>query len=201
MNSYKRAMDQITVTPDMETRINARLKGGPARESRKGRSFRSWPAACAACMALLISAVILVQPGRPQVQPPLTTVTRPVRYQAVAQLAEALPFTLKTPAGLEDKYEITEIAGYNKGEMGEIIYSAADSVITFRTCEGEKDVSGDYNQYEEMEKIEIAGVEVTLSGSGGKVFLATWSRDGLSFSLAFSGGIDADECRAIIESV
>ena len=52
--------------------------------------------------------------------------------------------------------------------------------MTFRKAQGDEDISGDHNEYETVQEIEIQAVSVTMKGSEGKCSLALWQKDGFS---------------------
>jgi len=52
-----------------------------------------------------------------------------------------------------------------------------------RKAAGEDDISGDYNEYAEVNTIDSDGRTITLKGNDGKVFLMTWTRDGYTYAV------------------
>ena len=65
---------------------------------------------------------------------------------------------------------------YMREEGGEIGYE-------LRKEKGETDPSGDFNEYAETTEKRVDGINVTLRGENGRWFLATWTRDGYSYSV------------------
>jgi hypothetical protein len=51
---------------------------------------------------------------------------------------------------------------------------------------GNSDVSGDYNSYENIEKVTTDGKKVTLKGNKGKWSTATWTKGGFSYAIVGS---------------
>ena len=64
---------------------------------------------------------------------------------------------------------------YMREEGGEIGYE-------LRKEKGETDPSGDFNEYAETTEKRVDGINVTLRGENGRWCLATWTRDGYSYS-------------------
>lgn len=70
--------------------------------------------------------------------------------------------------------EVISVA-YMREEGGEIGYE-------LRKEKGETDPSGDFNEYAETTEKRVDGINVTLRGENGRWSLATWTRDGYSYS-------------------
>ena len=70
--------------------------------------------------------------------------------------------------------EVISVA-YMREDSGEIGYE-------LRKEKGETDPSGDFNEYAETTEKRVDGINVTLRGENGRWFLATWTRDGYSYS-------------------
>lgn len=69
-------------------------------------------------------------------------------------------------------------------EFIQVTYLDGESEICFRQAKGNKEISGDYNEYEQVKTINVSGVEITTKGNNGKVNLASWTKDGYAFSIA-----------------
>lgn len=87
--------------------------------------------------------------------------------------------------------------------MVQIIYGDPDveddPLVYVRKSVGEgEDVSGDYNEYAQSDTLDVDGVEVSVRGNDGAWNDATWSRDGYSYSIHATDGLDAS---AVIELV
>ena len=59
--------------------------------------------------------------------------------------------------------------------------------VMIRKAAGNGDISGDYNQYPEVASKTIDGVSVTCKGKNGKIFLATWTNQGYTYSISIEG--------------
>ena len=71
--------------------------------------------------------------------------------------------------------EVISVA-YMREDSGEIGYE-------LRKEKGETDPSGDFTEYAETTEKRVDGINVTLRGENGRRFLATWTRDGYSYSV------------------
>lgn len=74
-----------------------------------------------------------------------------------------------------------------------IFWNSDDKEIRIRKAPGTDDISGDYNVYAQEQKVQAENREMTLKGENDKVFLATWTEDGYTYSMYVETGISADE--------
>jgi len=132
-----------------------------------------------------------------------------VEYGSLEEAIKAAGFELVVPtasAGYENViYQVMN------GEMIEVIYKSAESesgesveAYRIRKQAGEGNISGDYNNYAEINEVDVNGTTVTLKGNDGKVFLATWTVDGYSYSLSIDmdgAGMTADEVTALVGQI
>ncbi len=104
--------------------------------------------------------------------------------EAIAQAG--FPFALpSTPDGYEQK-SISVV----KGELISVIFeNAHGEQLCLRKGIGERDVSGDFNRYDETRTAVIDGITITLKGNGDTMNLATWSAAGFSYSASSSAGL------------
>lgn len=110
---------------------------------------------------------------------------------------ERAGFTLKAPESLPGyKGRIIQCV---ETTLIQVIYGEGDSAITFRKGTGNTDISGDYNDYEDVEETAIAGKEVTTRSQDGVTYVVTWFEDGFSYSVQSDKGLDLDLVKQIIE--
>ena len=90
-----------------------------------------------------------------------------------------------------------------EGEMIQVIYTDANDneIGRVRKGAGSEDVSGDYNTYEESETADVNGTSVKLRGKDGKIYVATWEKDGYSYSLSVEAGLAKDSLTGMIASL
>ena len=75
------------------------------------------------------------------------------------------------------------------------------SRITVRKGTGSEDISGDYNEYSEKETLKIHGLDVLVKGDEGKIFCATWTKDGYSFAIVADKGLTKEALSNAIEEM
>ena len=91
--------------------------------------------------------------------------------------------------------------------MFEVIYrdggEESQNIIHIRKAPGAEDISGDYNQYAESSTETVGEAEVTMKGAGGKVHLATWAKDGYTYSIGVytEAGISSDSMAELVAGV
>lgn len=100
-------------------------------------------------------------------------------------------FDMKAPESL-DGYKNRHISVLNQ-DLIEVGFSKSDdsSEIDFRKGK-DSDVSGDYNEYESVEKVQIDGITVTFKGNNGTVKAAVWQTDGYGYSIFSNDDLDSD---------
>ncbi|MFC2716217.1 MAG: DUF4367 domain-containing protein [Stomatobaculum longum] len=90
--------------------------------------------------------------------------------------------------------EVISVA-YMREDSGEIGYE-------LRKEKGETDPSGDFTEYAETTEKRVDGINVTLRGENGRRFLATWTRDGYSYSVeAQANPMTEEELSELVKNV
>ena len=105
-------------------------------------------------------------------------------------------FTLSVPANYEDYKKQTIQAIEN--DMIEVIYLEEESGyegLRIRKAKGTDDISGDYNEYRNVETVKVGDYDVTEKGDEGNIFIATWT-DG-----TYSYAIDTDRAELNAEDI
>ncbi|AWK51711.1 hypothetical protein DIC82_12110 [Clostridium beijerinckii] len=73
----------------------------------------------------------------------------------------------------------------------EIIQVKYNNNIIFRAGKGIDNISGDYSVYQVKDTAKVNGINITLEGNKSKEYnLATWEKDGISYSISAENGID-----------
>lgn len=159
----------------------------------------------AACLVLVIGAphYLRKQAGTEQSGAVMQTGNP---WQEVASVAEAealtgfglvlpepkAPYTTEVIRVLNR--EVISVA-YMREEDGEIGYE-------LRKEKGELDPSGDFTEYAETKEKRVDGINVTLRGENGLWSLATWTRDGYSYSVeARANPMTEEELSELVKSV
>ena len=114
-------------------------------------------------------------------------------YESVEAAENAVGFDIALPEG----YEILNVSVMS-GKMLQIDF-VNETMI--RKMAGSEDISGDYNQYEKVEKTDVNGVRAELRINEGKVYSAIWEDGGYSFALFNSKGISLEEAKDLISVI
>ena len=152
----------------------------------------------------------------------LTIVACGKKEEAKQETAETTNVTQEQDYGVPNPYEIVDtldeaskIAGFNlsvpatygdykkqviqaiEDDMIEVIYfnDTDNEGLRIRKAIGTDDISGDYNEYKDVETVKVGDVEVTEKGSDGDIAVVIWN-DG-----TYSYAIDAGEAKLNSEAI
>ena len=194
MTKYDEAMEHIVLSEEARERILGGIENADLSRNAGPRIINISDAkriiAAAACLLVVVSAAVLagVLSGRqePSIDTggPMTGTYAPVDYMTCAELSEAMGFAVEDAAALipgAGNAVYTDLFG----ETAQITFRAGESDVTYRKALSEEDVSGDYNEYEDVKQISLEGVDVTLKGGADGFALALWQKDGYSCSLQY----------------
>ncbi|MHA6529846.1 DUF4367 domain-containing protein [Paenibacillus sp. BAC0078] len=206
-NKYQQVQSLISVTPEIEQRILARLAQADHNMSRLRkpaffRFSRKTVIFIAACFALVICIVVAVPSLKtPEISaPPVENSSPFIDYKNLAELSNSLSFPLYVPADLPEGYKLEAISALF-GDTAQLSYTDGTSKITFRMREGKEDVSGDYNKYAQVEAVPMDRGELTLKGSNGLFSIVTWVKDGYSFSISTTKPLSREVILKLAEGV
>lgn len=121
-------------------------------------------------------------------------------YSTFDEARKAAGFDFVIPTVLPDDYHIKYIKVINNS-MAEISYIKGDFKILYRTSMGNADISGDYNVYDKVKTITAGNTEVVIKGKSDCFNLATWTKDGVSYSLSFDEAVNEELLLTIVESI
>ena len=122
--AYRRIMDAVTVTPEVERRVLAGLR--TALETGQKPAYRRWqPRLAAACAALVICAAagfpLWLDSRTPAETPPVQVTWSAQQFESTGELAEQLSYPLLLPAWLPEGYAL-ESARCLQGELAEVCW-------------------------------------------------------------------------------
>ena len=84
-----------------------------------------------------------------------------------------------------------------ENEMIQAFYGENGSDMLIRKALGNEDISGDYNEYAQIETAD----GVTLKGAEGQFSLALWTDSGFAYSLSLNEGIGEAEWIKILQTM
>lgn len=117
-------------------------------------------------------------------------------YETLKEAEKEAKFTLNLPQSIADYsnpvYRLNKESG-----LLEVIFENGDESITFRKASGSGDISGDYNDYAQVETVN----GVTLKGENGKFSLAVWSNDGYTYAVGVQEAMSQSDMLALTAEV
>ncbi len=123
-----------------------------------------------------------------------------VNYQTLDEARKAVGFAFSVPINIPANYQRSDIIVISN-QLAEIFYQKGDKKILYRIAKGNSDISGNYTVYEEIKTAMVGNTKVTVKGKGGLINLATWTKDGVSYSLDFDEACDLKTVTSVIESI
>lgn len=119
---------------------------------------------------------------------------------SVAEIEQKLGYDIKVPNYLPDDYK-TDSLSAPFGEFAEITYTNETDTLYYRTAKSSEDISGDYNEYTDIETVTINNNDVTIKGNDNLYHNASWFSDDEAFSVYSDNGIAKDTMIDIVKSV
>lgn len=157
-----------------------------------------------------------------QMANPFTECNTMEEAEAAAGFSMTVPDVVESFTNRTIRVMANEGSGSTDGNLIEVIYypasgeagtatsasstedtSLAESnEIRVRKMAGSGDVSGDYNEYS-TQTLDVDGVNVTLGSANGVITLATWERDGYSYSIGAytDGGLFTDTIPYLVGAI
>lgn len=206
--SYHEIMEKIEVTDEMRTRIlnnvsrqmtNTPTKLIPFPHLRKMASI-------AACVALLLIGGTLMKnaftPSSPSPdQEMVGAVYGMEECKSLAELTQKAGFAVKDISESSIPFKITSTSyTWCWNEFAQIIYEGTDNSLTYRKTRGTDDISGDYNQYDQVLDKVVNGIDVTIKGNNDKYYLVIWHTKDYSYSISLDKGVMLETLSAIVQN-
>jgi|GEM_PF-3284646 hypothetical protein len=122
----------------------------------------------------------------------------------IVVVEDAAAIKEKTGADLNTPTDATEVVySVIANTTGQIIFSYGDAQYTYR---GAKDLSGTslhgvYYEYDNSQTLESGGITVTAEGFSDEGTLATWTKDGINYSLFTTAKIDAAALQTVLDAL
>lgn len=177
MNKYNKIMEHIQLTPADETRILSNLLVGQHTNKVVKRIQWGRLGALAACIILVFSSITaLSNLMKPNQELGVTGPSSVVEYSTVDELADSLPFELKTPTQIPNGYQFR--SAINQFGMAQIVYTNGENQLKYYMLEGTED-STDYSGYSETKAVG----SIMLYGYGSDYLKADWIDGTFTYTL------------------
>ena len=121
-----------------------------------------------------------------------------VDVDSLEDAAKIAGFDMTAPDSL-DGYNGTQIQAI-KEDLIQVIYGEPDHNVYFRKAVGTEDISGDYNEYDTVTESDMDGTNITFSGNGELVYLASWIEDGRFCSVSMNEGAEKETMLSVVRS-
>ena len=107
-----------------------------------------------------------------------------VEVKNLDEASKIAGFSLEVPETYEDyKKQVIQAI---EDDMIEVIYYDENSEhegLRIRKAKGTDDISGDYNEYKDVEIVKVGDFEITEKGSEGSISVATWNDGTYSYAI------------------
>ena len=107
-----------------------------------------------------------------------------VEVKNLDEASKIARFTLEVPETYEDyKQQVIQAI---ENDMIEVIYLEEESGyegLRIRKAKGTDDISGDYNEYKDVETVKVGDFEIIEKGSEGNISVATWNDGTYSYAI------------------
>lgn len=121
-------------------------------------------------------------------------------YKTIEEAEKAVNFKMNPVKILPKGFNISNISVISN-EIIQIEYSIGEKDIFFRAGKEVENTSGDYNEYKISKSIKVNDVNINLNGNKAKIInLATWEKEGISYSISSTSGIEEETMLNMIKS-
>lgn len=118
----------------------------------------------------------------------------------IAEIEQELGYDIKIPNYIPDDYKTDSISA-PFGEFAQITYTNETDTLYYRTAKDSEDISGDYNNYTDIETVTINDNDVTIKGNDNLYHNASWFDEDEAFSVYSDNGIEKNTMIDIVKSV
>ncbi len=206
--SYHEIMEKIEVTDEMRNRILNHVSRQVSDTPHKVVTFRHLRkmASVAACIALLLIGGTMMKntllPSQPAPDQEMVGGGYGMEEcKSLTELTQKAGFAVKDISESSIPFKVTSTSyTWCWNEFAQIIYEGTDNSLTYRKTRGTDDISGDYNQYDQVSDITIEGVNMTVKGNKDLYSLATWHTKDYSYSISLNEGITLETLLSIIQN-
>lgn len=199
--SYNIIMEKVKVTPEMRERIlnNIQIKN---KKSKKIVILKYL--SMVACLTLVVSVGAYIYNKNNLTEKNPTDNTQIANgieeVSTLEELSEKVGFEVTELPNIPfDVVQVTYLSYWNS--MSDIRYLGDNQEFTFRKAQGNQDISGDYNYYENIIEENINDTTFTLKGNNDTFNCIIWYKDDFSYSLYIENGLSLEDIKNILENV
>ena len=122
-----------------------------------------------------------------------------VEYKSIEAAKKELSFNAPVPSKMPEGYELKYIETIS-GDVFQLVYTNGKNEICYRAAEGSEDISGDYNVYKDIKKVNAGGIEVELRNNKDTAS-AIWQKAGMTFSLFSYDELSENDIITIVSGI
>jgi len=202
---YNEIMEKVEVTDEMRERILANVSEQASKMDKKVLKFTNWKrmstlVACAAIVLLCVTTLPSIINTHKPTEGDLVATNEIIECNDIEELSQYAGFDIVDLLNIP--FDIVERSyTWWFDSFAQIEYIGDGNAITYRIVESEEDISGDYNDYSEIQEVTIGQNVVTIKGNDGQAYLAIWTAGKYSYSISSSDGISYTEMKRMIDLV
>ena len=200
---YNEIMEKVEVTDEMRERILANVSEKASKMDKKVLVFSNWKrlstlAACAAIVLLCITVLPSIVNTNKPTEVDLELANEIIECRDIDELSQYAGFAINELSDIP--FDIVECSyTWWFDSFAQIEYVGDDNAITYRVAESEEDISGDYNDYSQIQEETIGQNVVTIKGNDDQAYLAIWTAGKYAYSISSSEGIPYTEMMRMID--
>ena len=206
--SYHEIMEKIEVTDEMRTQILNNVSKQVSNTPHKVVTFPHFrkKASIAACIALLLIGGTMMKntliPSQPAPDQEMVGGGYGMEECAsLTELSQKAGYDVKDIPESDIPFKVTSTSyTWCWNEFAQIVYEGDNNSLTYRKTEMDEDISGDYNQYDQVSDITINGINVTVKGNADLYYLATWHTKDYSYSISLNEGVTLKILSSIVQN-
>jgi len=199
---YNEIMEKVEVTDEMRERILANVSEKVSKREKKVLAFPNWKrmstlAACAAIVLLCVTALPGIINTNKPTEVDLELANEIIECRDIDELSQYAGFDINELSDIPFESVACSYTWWFDS-FAQIEYIGDDNVITYRASEREEDISGDHNDYSEIQEETIGQNVVTIKGNDNQAYLAIWTAGKYAYSISSSEGIPYTEMIGMI---
>lgn len=204
MNRYDKVMNKITITPQMQQRIMNNIQEVDFESQPKKvyflKTYKKYFSIAACVLVCIVGTLLVSERIKLEQEPIQQAIPDIVDYSSRNELSSAVGFEVIEVQNIPFDVEETEYISYWK-KLAEIVYSGSENTLTFRMSVGNEDISGNYNEYEEVKSYPVDSWIVTIKGNSELYNLAIWSDGEFSYALELADSVSETDLLSMIQSI
>lgn len=109
-------------------------------------------------------------------------------------------FSLAAPSSIPNWVSETKIRAI-ENNMIELIYSGTEQQLRVRKANGNDDISGQYDSFDEVTEITVDNLAVTIKRNEGKIYVATWISGDFAYAISSTDGLDQTHIENLVSEI